>query len=259
MDRIFLINTITSWNEPPRARHQLAFALARQHRVVFIARNETGNKSIDIQEVYENITLITPTFPIDYRFRYRIPVVNEIYQNWLFSKIKELYPEVVVVNFDFTAHRIFSYFKQVIYYCIDEYIGNSKYRNILVNFYHRVCENRVISRSLFNVTTSAYLTRKLGSINKATYEILLGVTPVQLPSGYNGLNEPHDGKIRVGLMGVINERQISIGLINEISSDDSFHLILIGPMKMDLLANYAFRRKLHVPAHLKIRNWCRSS
>jgi hypothetical protein len=167
--------------------------------------------------------------------------------------LKELYPDVIVINFDFTAHRIFSWFKKVIFYCNDEYIGNSKYPNFLVNFYHRQCEKRVISRSLFNVTTSAYLTRKLNSINEATHEILLGVTPVQLPAGYNGLNEPVDGKIRVGLMGVINERQISIALINEISGNESFHLILIGPIEDGFIGKLRYPEKITVTGVRKSR------
>jgi hypothetical protein len=53
---IYLINTITSWDEPPRARHQVAQAVAKNHKVYFIARNEFGVPKIleaDIMRLIE--------------------------------------------------------------------------------------------------------------------------------------------------------------------------------------------------------------
>ena len=38
----FLLITKTYWEEPPRVRHQVAQALAVNHKVVFVAANKFG-------------------------------------------------------------------------------------------------------------------------------------------------------------------------------------------------------------------------
>lgn len=230
---ILLINTITAWYEPPRARHQLSFALAKNHRIVFIARNEIGIRKLKIERIDENITVITPYFPLGYKFRYRLPLINEIYQKWLFSKIKNITGDVVVVNFDFTAHILNTFFKRVIYYCNDEYIGNSRYPNWFTNQYHSFCENQVIKRALFNVTTSEYLTSKLKLINSNTYKIMLGANEAKLPEEYNGFSKKTSQQIKLGLMGVINSKQISVELINQLIEDSTLELTIIGPVEKE--------------------------
>jgi hypothetical protein len=251
MTKTLLINTITAWYEPHRARHQLALSLAKNFNIIFIARNELGRKYIEIQEITDRITLIVPHFPIDYRYRYRLPVINEYFQNWLFNQLREMYPGIIVVNFDFTAHRIFNFFRNVIYYCNDEYIGNSKYPNWFVNRYHRICENRVITHSVLNISTSEYLTCKMRKLNPNTYEILLGVTPIDLPQGYTGLNNKDQKKIKLGLMGIINKKQISINLINEIIEDSSFELIIIGPVEKSFMKGLILKDRVRFTGILK--------
>jgi hypothetical protein len=233
MNTYFLINTITDWNEPPRARHQVTYALAKGHKVVFVARNKTGRKGIATAEIHKNITVITPSYPIDYRLRNRIPLINEQYQHWLFGQLNIIYGEHVVINFDFSAHHIFKYFSRVIYYCNDEFIGNSKYPNFITDLYHRQCENMIISKSIFCVATSAYLKDKLLRRNRNTYEIPLGVTAVSQVLPYHRSEIP--GKLTVCLLGVISKRQISFELINELTSTDGIHLLLIGPIEDSFL------------------------
>ena len=74
----YLINTITAWDEPPRARHQVAEAIAKNNEVIFIARNERGKPRIETSIINENLTVITPFFPIDYRLRYRLTIIKVI-------------------------------------------------------------------------------------------------------------------------------------------------------------------------------------
>lgn len=230
-DMVLLINTITAWYEPPRARHQLTYALAKSHNVIFVARNEIGKKGIKIEKLNERITVITPFYPLGYKYRYRLPIINENYQRWLFSELNKLFTGITVINFDFTAHLLNSFFKKVIYYCNDEYIGNSKYPNWLTNQYHRYCENRVIRNAIFNVTTSDYLTLKFKAISTKTHQILLGSDQVDLPAGYYGFTEEKCDRIRLGLMGVINRKQISLDMINELADDPGFELTIIGPVE----------------------------
>jgi hypothetical protein len=95
----FLVNTITDWNEPPRARHQLAEALSQDHQVTFVSANRFGFiPAIKTVSVSENLTVIIPHFPVDSRVRYRIPLINKIYQNWLFKRIGKEYNDYIVIN-----------------------------------------------------------------------------------------------------------------------------------------------------------------
>jgi glycosyltransferase involved in cell wall biosynthesis len=230
MKLTFIVNTITAWEEPPRARHQLTCALAKKGPVAFVARNKTGWFGIRVSEPENNIVLIQPYFPVDYRFRYRLPVINGIFQKWLYSKLKKMYPDAIVVNFDFTATSLSSYYPGNIYYCNDEYVGNSKYSIKPIDKYIACCEKKVAQKSKFCIATAQYLKNKLIRYNSFTYEIPLGVSISNISYVKNSF-EKNSEKIIVGMMGVINERHASLSVINTILKDVRFYLILIGPVE----------------------------
>ena len=75
----FLFITKTNWDEPPRARHQLAIALAKKNKVVFVAINKIGKPSLEITSVDKNLTIVTPSWHINGKVSYRIPIINEFY------------------------------------------------------------------------------------------------------------------------------------------------------------------------------------
>lgn len=229
----FLLNTITGWDEPPRARHQVTYALAQYHNVVFVAHNKIGWFGIKAEKAQHNVILITPSFPLDYRLRYRIPLLNELYQQWLFRRLKNLYNYDYVINFDFTARLISKYFPKAIYYCNDEFTGNSKYRNFLVDLYIKRCERMVAISSRFCIATSQYLVNKLKKYNINTFEIPLGVSMIGKKPVYR--HNKQSESITVCLMGVINERQFSIVTINKMLSIKNINLMLIGPVEPDFL------------------------
>jgi hypothetical protein len=251
-----LINTITDWNEPPRARHQFTFALAKKIPVGFVARNKTGWFDIRISEPQKNITLIEPVFPIDYRFRYRLPVINELYQKWLFSKLNKLLPGRIVVNFDFTATCLRAFYKDSIYYCHDEYVGNSKYKCRIIDRYIAFCEKEVAKNSRFCIATSRYLKEKLTMYNPSTYEILLGAS-IEGNSFIPEAVVHKDDRIVVGLMGVINENHSSLEVVNTILKDPLFHLILIGPIEDSFRKKIKHRGNLELTGVLKGDNLVR--
>lgn len=230
----FIVNTITAWDEAPRARHQFTMAAAKKFRVAFVTRNKVGFFRLKVYPGANNILVVEPYFPIDYRFRYRLPIINEWYQNWLFRKLRILFPEASVVNFDCTATQLTKYFSTTIYYCNDEFAGNSKYQSALVDRYLTRCEKIMAANAIFCVTTAHFLTQKLKRVNPHTHEIPLGVSidgepPDDFQAGKN------NGKIRVGLMGVINERQYSFSALSRLLNHDGIQLILIGPVTKEFL------------------------
>ncbi|MCK5136588.1 MAG: glycosyltransferase [Bacteroidales bacterium] len=225
----FLIYTLTSWDEAPRARHQVTNELLNLgHELYFIEKNRLGLPGISYK-TNGNLTLVTPFFIPGYIFRYRIPVINEIYQNWLFKRLKARLGDMCVITFDFTAHRLKSFFSEVVYYCNDEYIGNSKFPNLFVDNYHKICEKSVIKHSLLSITTSPFLTRKLSRYTNRVYEIPLGgPNPASIPL-MRSRNKK--GKVTVGLVGFITERTISYAVINHLLEDDQMIIRFIGTVE----------------------------
>jgi hypothetical protein len=237
MRQEILINTITGWDEPPRARHQFAYAISKKMPVVFIAKNKTNWFRLRTFTPEENIVVVEPYFPVDYRIRYRLPIINDVYQIWLFKRLRKMYPGLFVVNFDFTAVRLHRYFRNNVYYCHDEYAGNSKYNIGFVNRYISSCERKVAQKASFCITTSKYLTDKISSIHKHTYEIPLGAS-ISYDADASNDSIRANGKIILGYMGVINENHSSVHIVNEILKDDRFFLMIIGPVEK------SFKRKL---------------
>lgn len=250
MSRKFLINTFTAWDEPPRARHQVSYALAKTHQVVFVARNRFGwRRRIELEQVTENITLITPVYPLDFRLRMRLPVANELYQRWLFRNLVKDYGAHLAINFDFTAHLIFNYFSPALYYCNDECVGNTAYPNWFTDTYYKLCERKIIRKSGLCIATSPYLTRKLSRFNPRTFEIPLGANSVQ--EGLSFKLDRDVQRIKVCLMGNITQHQVPVELLEEILSHDNIHLVLIGPAEDSLLSKLGQRDKLTVTGVLK--------
>ncbi len=244
-----LINTLTSWDEAPRARHQVTKELVnRGHELYFIEKNRVGLPGISLK-AEQNFTILTPYFILGYKFRYRIPVINEIYQCWLFRRVKARFGDLLVINFDFTAHRLKKIFSQTVYYCNDEHISNSKYPSLLVDNYHRLCETSVIKNSLLCITTAPYLTRKLSKHNKHVYEIPLGgPDPSSIPLS-RSRNEK--GMITIGLVGFITERNTSYALINNLLEDKQIVIRLIGTVENQFLKKISDQSRFELMGVLK--------
>ena len=192
-----------------------------------MTRNKVGLPRIEESKPHENITVFTPYFPVASRFRNRIPFINDTYQKWLFSRIKDSDEFSDVVNFDHTATQLFKYFKKVIYYCNDEFVGNAKYSFYLINLYHRKCENKVIKNSAFCIATSRYLTNKLRKINPNTFEIPLGgpnTGSMESEIRYPGKKDI----IEVGFVGRMGNNMAS-NIINSLLDHKNLLLTMIGP------------------------------
>jgi hypothetical protein len=224
----FLINTITHWDEPPRARHQLTYALMKKYPVIFVSANKTGFLKIEKKKVNDNLEIIIPTFPVDVRLRTKLPLINAIYQKWLFRKLRKWYPGITVINFDFTAHHIFKYFKQVVYYCNDDFVALSSYYPF-IGKYHKRVEGLVASRSKFCVVTSEHLKNKLLQFNPQTYEIRLGGPDIRNYNLMNGFIPNENGIVTAVFLGFLSTASVEI--INGLVQNPNIQLVVIGPEK----------------------------
>ena len=237
----FLINTFTHWEEPPRARHQVAYALARNHTVVFVAANKVGFPGIMTSRVQENLSLVQPRFFVGNKIRYRIPVLNEIYQNWLYKKLKKSYGDHRIINFDFTATRIYNYFKEVIFYYNDNLAAISKRLNPgFIARYHERAESKVAAEANFCISVTPLLKEKLQEFNPASHEIPLGGPDIKEFGIEVNETIQAEAPIRVGLVGFISDYSISSDIINFVLNQENMVLVVVGPMEnsfMDKLRN----------------------
>lgn len=225
--KTFLINTAyTSWNESPRSRHQVANELLKYGEVYFITRNDLGLPDIEIQK-YDGIHVIKPKWPIDYRFRYRLPLVNELYQRFLFKNVIDYKLQYsVLVNFDHTAHKLTRKFSQSIYYCSDDHIGNDDLNISLINRYHSYTEKEVARNSSFCIATSDYLYRKLKKYNTNTHLLLLGAP--EIDESHTQFTDRNENVIKVCYVGSLNDRRISDKIIKDIINAENIEFHVIG-------------------------------
>lgn len=228
---MFLINTITNWDEPPRARHQVANALAKKHQVVFISANKFGFPGFSKQIVNANLTVLTPSYPIDQRVRRRVGLLNKLYQRWLFKSLVNSYGDSSVINFDFTARYLHKYFLTTIYYCNDDHIAMSyKFNARFTARYHEKCERIVAQNSVFCVGTSKFLTNRLFKYNKNCIEIRLGAPDIS----ENFLRPASDKSavINIGFVGFGNTFDLS--LVEFLLTKAGVKCTLVGPMDQSI-------------------------
>lgn len=226
----FLILTYSDfWEDPPRARHQVAQALAKEHKVLFVSANRRGRPKLERRRVQENLEVLTPFFPIDSRFRYRIPAFNHRYQSWLFPLLRREIPEenLVVINWDYTATQVFDYYDKVVFYCNDYPIRYYYFKGIKA--YLERCEQTTAERSLLCVATVDFLVERLRKYNKNVMELRHGAPAVD-----GRLEFSRDGMVKIGLVGFLDEKRFSLDIIKDLASQPNVELRLFGVLQPGL-------------------------
>lgn len=247
----FLINTFTHWDEPPRARHQVAHALSKTHQVTFVAANKPGFPGIRTFTVHENLEVIIPRFPISNKIRWRLRLINGFYQKWLFKKLVKKYKDFNVINFDFTAVRINDFFDHVIFYYNDNFAGISARTNpTFIAKYHQSCESETASKARFCVAVSDMLRDKLLEFNESVYTILLGSPDMDEYNVPIPREIQKGSRIKAGLVGYITTKNTSIKILNLLLQDPDIDLTLIGPVDEKVLDQLDNRERLNLTGPL---------
>jgi len=233
--RNFLIYTsLTTWAEPPRSRHQITSELKKLGTVYFIERAKVGLPKIEFRQVEDNVWVISPTFFVDYRVRYRTPGINELYHEWLIRTVKrKKIPFEIVFTFDHTSYRINKHFDNVIYYCGDDFIGNAKMKLAVVNNYHSFIEKQLAAASKLCIVTSEFLLGKLSAVNSNTHIVALGAPSVD--TSVPRFNVPIEKQPVLGLVAFIN-RRMPLTLLDELLK--TFKIVLIGPADESIQKRY---------------------
>jgi len=223
----FIFNTQTKWDEPPRARHQLAKALAPKHEIIFVSANKIGQPKIESEIVDDGIKLYQPSFPINHKIVFRIPILNEIYQNWLFKSLS-LESNIIVINFVPTATQIFKYYKNIIYYANDNFLDKVRSGNLLISIYYRITQRIVAQRSLICIGVSKFIVNSLKKYNKDSYKILTA-TDNDLIQSHNTAMFHNTEKINITYVGWM--KKINMDWVIELSKKINYSISLIGPFR----------------------------
>ncbi|GAB4091710.1 glycosyltransferase family protein [Flaviaesturariibacter terrae] len=229
-----IYTTVTCWDEPPRARHQVAHELKKEGAVYFVEKNRTGRPRVEVHEAEPNVFVITPYYWIDYRVRYRTPLVNETYHNWLLREVRALGVDFeLVISFDYTAPGIHRFFDNVIFYCADDNVGFGNFNPYLVNLYHTRTERLVASKARLCVVTSEYMGGKIGRYNPATHVVPLGAPEIDYEVSFD--RPKRSGLPVLALVGYL-DNNLDFELVDELL--DNYIIHFIGP------ANAANRERL---------------
>ena len=228
---IYLLLTRTDWNEPPRARHQLANSLISHGRVVFVSLNKRGKPSLFKQDTNEGIELIVPSWFISGKYVYRIPILNELYQLWLLSKLSRYYRNSKVILFDPSGWLTHIYFKNSIYYCNDDFLDIRRSKNRVTQSYFKISQKAIAKNSIYNVAVSNYLHDNLSKYSNRTKLILTGASSVSKEKERKNRNPGLINLVYVGWLSKINSNWVV-----EASNIPNIRIQLIGPFdKKDVI------------------------
>lgn len=233
----FILNTNTIWDAPPRARHQLAHALSEKKiKVTFVAGNIKGKPGLETLKINDYLDVIIPSFPISSRFRYRTPLLNEGYQLWLYSLLKNRMENknVYVICFDFGGYLVRSFFDKVIYFANDDYINNVKIPYFL-KLYTIFTQRRLIISSKFTLATAQKLVSDFSKYNVNSFELPLGAPHYEIKVEKETILRRRDGRIKVVLLGYLDKVKTPIDLLLKILEMENTELYLIGPIKNGFL------------------------
>lgn len=246
----YLINTRTPWNEPPRARHQFAFALAKKNQVFFVAANKKGIPRVNIIKENENLYIIQPYWFIDYRIRFRVPLINELYQIWLFNRLKKEFTEDIrVINFDHTASLIAMFFKKPVYYCNDNFIRPKTGKVRLISLYHLYCCEKIVAKNcLFCISVSSYLQKKIEKFNHNSFVLLLGAPDVD-SKFVNGKINIFENKITITYVGWLSK--LNREWVVSLAKGNKYHVQLIGPFKQKDVEIYTNLKNIEITGPLE--------
>jgi glycosyltransferase involved in cell wall biosynthesis len=200
--------------------------------VYFVEKSKIGIPRITVTKKEDHVYVITPYHPVDYRVRYRTPVLNERYHAWLLQKVKALGITFdIVFTFDHTSHLITSFFENVVYYCGDDFIGNAKVSLPWINAFHRRIERKLSETAQLCIVTSEYLYERHIQYNKNTHLVMLGSPTIKQELAYK---EPSGTKPVLGVVSYLN-RRMALDVFDALLK--KFKVILIGP------ADATFRKR----------------
>lgn len=254
-----VVVTRTSWDEPPRIRHQVARQLLRFFNVLYVQK-DYANKEDKIIKISDRHIIFIPGINklFSMRLYANFPAYHHIVNEQFARKIDfflSLFEtnKKILVNFEYDFYQIMkrTYYDQKIHICYDEFpkMRRTQARmNILKErfqawLYQRY-ENAVAKHAHRCLASHELLKRKLEIINSNTELFLHG-------HEFNGFHSTKlvskTKPIKVGFMGYIMYNLLVEWLFKIVKNEDMY-LYLIGPIeKFDITNFSAYKNFAHIP------------
>ena len=240
--RLAVVTTITSWDEPPRFRHQVTRQLIRFYNVLYVERTSANlckDRHLKRYEQISDYLVLYRTLRIPHRllrFYGRIPFFHTII-DWITRKkiegaVKKAgYIDAILINFQFDFSAIMSsgIFYPKIYLCNDEFPNQAprQWQRALFSKY----EDKVIRKADCCFVHSTPLFEKFRYKHKNVHVLLPG-HEFNLDKLIESSNLHRHAKKQVSVcyMGYIDKR-ILLEWLLEVVSHESLFLYLIGSVK----------------------------
>ena len=236
-----MIVTATSWDEPPRLRHQIARLLEGDFNVVFVELPFESNwkKEKKIYKTSESMVVLSMGgfAKVVHFLRYKSKLIHLIIDRWVGRRLRgelnkllgEDQRNIILINFqfDFTSiDRVYNW-RNKIYFCNDDFTErvSSEHKKKILRSYERL-----VSQSMDKCfAVSNFLVNIVKSYNKNS-ELFLPAHnfDLQYSLSVSSFFEKSKSSINVGYMGFINNR-LRLDWLLSIDQEEKFTLHLIGP------------------------------
>jgi glycosyltransferase involved in cell wall biosynthesis len=226
----YIIYTRTPWNEIPRSRHQFTTELAKRYRCLFIESNTISlQPSVSIEKIDNGLSVLHVCWWFHYKLRYRIPMLSNLYNRWLFKQIEKNYEigKSVCVTFDHTSIEFNNAFEKSIYYATDDHTraGAKKWNFFLKGQWSM--EKKLLEQCRLVMVSAADLAQKFHPWKSKL---------ITLPLAGPKLHDPPAEKIerskpRVAFLAAFNHQRVPLDLVKSIGHSSGLQLICIGPVK----------------------------
>lgn len=238
-----VVVTSTNWQEPPRLRHELALILSKHYNILFL--QIYSQKTLRRKKKYVNSSLFVEpcgfSFPGMLRMLWRMPILHEIYYNYLLREIllhikKHGYSSATIFNFQYDFYLISSRhksFDKSILIINDDFVGQISY--LPLNLLHtRISwQNKSILASDLVIFTSFPLKEKYIANGKRSLVLLSGHS-FDLDLSKQHISISDADHISVCYLGFLNQF-IAIDWLEYIASFAHIRLTCIGPIAYDHL------------------------
>jgi hypothetical protein len=240
--KLVVVTTISSWDEPPRIRHQVTNKLCEHYNVLYV--QTWPNEKASVRKI--NSSLITLSVGryirgLD-RIYYIFPVFEYVYKKIIVKKISMIvkmlgYKSASILNFNYNFPEVMDkkIFNDRIYICNDDFVNAIGVSSDFIRNYKNKRQINVLKKSTKAFAVSIPLVEQLYKYNKSAELLLPGVDYFEVPEA---VDEPgkmqKEYKNNIAFMGYIDYR-LNIDILNDLAKNGRYNIYLIGPVYSDEL------------------------
>ncbi len=255
---LYVLVTMTNWDEPPRMRHEISSLLSKEDNVLFVQLHAQRRFKRKRLKYGSNVIVerIGISFPGVTRLFWRISHFRKIYYKYtslLISKrLKKLgFKKIILINFQYDYPEIFDLkiWDAKIYFCNDDFIGQQVGQSEHVRAIKEDVQKKVALKADMVVTVSEPLKKYLSNFSDNVKLIFSGHR-FDILKSMSALPFERDADpiIKACYLGVLNQG-VALDWLEFILDKKDIFLTIIGPLP------YSLRNRLEVCRNFKNINF----